>query len=105
MTWFSRRVSFVVAFFLLTSAATASAECAWVLWQNAVMTTTDSGAVTSWAWKPNDSFASLEACRRSRDVLRKLYPPPEPARVGAQFSEYACFPDPVDPRGPKGGAR
>jgi hypothetical protein len=30
----ARRASLLVAFFLLTSAATAYAECAWVLWRN-----------------------------------------------------------------------
>ncbi len=32
MTRLARRATLLVAFSLLTSAATASAECAWVLW-------------------------------------------------------------------------
>jgi hypothetical protein len=97
-----RRVSVIVTLSLLTSVATAYAECAWVLWQNGVTVTTDSGSIASRGWQPQDSFDSLEACRKRRDLWRKLYPPPEPARVGAQYSEYSCFPDTVDPRGPKG---
>jgi hypothetical protein len=33
MTRLGRSASQLIAFYLLTSAATASAECAWVLWQ------------------------------------------------------------------------
>ncbi len=34
----SRRALLLVAFYLLTSAATAHAECAWVLWWNSAGT-------------------------------------------------------------------
>ncbi len=34
MTRLARRASLLVAFFLLASAATTYAECAWVLWRN-----------------------------------------------------------------------
>ena len=33
MTRAARKASLLVAFYLLTSAATAAAECAWVLWE------------------------------------------------------------------------
>jgi hypothetical protein len=97
-----RRASLLVAFSLLDCAATAHAECAWVLWQNPVtISSLNPTKVNSGDWKANDSFQSLEECRKSRDTLRKTYPPPKVEKVGLRYLEYACFPDTVDPRGPK----
>jgi hypothetical protein len=98
-----RRISLLVALSLLTSAATAHAECAWVLWQNPVtISSLNPTKVNSGDWKANDSFQSLEECRKSRDAFHQLHPKPTTEKVGARYSEYACFPDTVDPRGPKG---
>ena len=93
----------VVAFSLLTSAATAYAECAWVLWENPVtISSLNPTKINSGDWKMNDSFKSLEECRKSRDAVRLVNPPPKVEKVGVRYSKYACFPDTVDPRGPKG---
>jgi len=98
-----RRAPLLFALSLLTSAATAHAECAWVLWQNPVtISSLNPTKVNSGDWKANDSFQSLEECRKSRDAFQQLYPKPTTEKVGARYSEYACFPDTVDPRGAKG---
>ena len=98
-----RRAPLLLALSLLTSAATAHAECAWVLWQNPVtISSLNPTKVNSGDRKANDSFQSLEECRKSRDAFQQLYPKPTTEKVGARYSEYACFPDTVDPRGAKG---
>jgi len=79
--------SLLVALSLLTSAATAHAECAWVLWKTA--TTASGGSISV----PHDSYNSLQECQAA-------------LQAGGMKSTAAlsavCLPDTVDPRGPKG---
>ena len=103
MTRFPRTATLLLALALLTPAATAHAECAWVLWQNPVtISSLRPTKVNSGDLKMNDSFQSLEECRKSRDGFRQANPKPTVEKVGGRYSEYACFPDTVDPRGAKG---
>ena len=66
----ARRATLLVAFSLLTSAATAYAECAWVLWlrdysfDNKIQT----GLIT--AFKTKDSVTSLLAAMKRRAKSR-----------------------------------
>ncbi len=53
-----RTASLLVAFYLLTSAATAYAECAWVLW---------SGNTTPWG-----AYETKKECEGARNVHRAL---------------------------------
>ena len=53
MTRHARRASLLVAFSLLTSAATAHAECAWVLWS------ASSGAEGDRVWMTSTCGAAL----------------------------------------------
>ena len=82
--------SLLVAFYLLTSAATAYAECAWVLWGH---------VVAGDQWRLYQAFEKLAACeayaRNLEDGWSKL---PEPKAA----MDTRCLPDTVDPRGPKG---
>ncbi len=103
---FARRVSLMVAFSLLTSAATASAECAWVLWGRI---TTINPATD--LWNVLGAYESRNACERDRpateqeltkgavELTRRAHPD---AKIAASV---LCLPDTVDPRGPKGGGR
>ena len=94
-----RRASLLVALSLLTSAATAYAECAWVLWQY------DGGQWTTLA----ASHLRTE-CDRDRVRNYDLEQPPPPGigtmikgKDGKNFyMRFDCLPDTVDPRGPKG---
>jgi hypothetical protein len=95
-----RRFSLLVALSLLTSAATAYAECAWVLWTKQALTT-----------KPEHgpeltleaSYKRVEDCTRALDQK-------SPDMRGRNTSTvvilgdrmWMCLPDTVDPRGPKG---
>jgi hypothetical protein len=82
-----RRASVIVAFSLLTSAATAHAECAWVLWKTATTASGDRVSI------PHDSYNSLQECRAAMQAAGM--------KPTAALSAV-CLPDTVDPRGPKG---
>jgi len=87
-----RRTSLLVALYLLTSAAAAYAECAWVLWMSPPPKTSDL------FWGPADSFQRLEECKRDTDRATGR----QQAKPLAEQNLYVCLPDTVDPRGPKG---
>src|SRR4030095_3605461 len=91
---------------LLTSAATADAECAWVLWQHS------SGAQGRKS-NPQDGYATKAECEtRGEYCLSKLSEMNNAARLGGVVTLTAsgqvtlisltCFPDTADPRGPEG---
>jgi len=94
----ARRASLLVAFYLLASAATAHAECAWVLWQH-------DGTL----WTTLAAWPQQEECARRRVEHYGLAKAPPPgvgtlikSKQGDFFMRYDCLPDTVDPRGPKG---
>jgi hypothetical protein len=75
------------AFTLLTSAATAHAECAWVLWIDTEPTavTPEQGRSRVPKWTPASATKTKEACDK--------------ARAERRFPDwYVCLPDTVDPR-------
>ena len=90
----ARRATLLVALSLLTSAATAHAECAWVLW----------GWIPSDVSKPDgrgtfspvSGHAALQKCDETKQ-LRENH-----LQLRIQGAKYICLPDTVDPRGPKG---
>jgi hypothetical protein len=91
-----RRATLLVAFSLLTSATTASAECAWVLWMQVALSTGGPDQLTPLDAHPSKTVcdqAKLQAQRVARDAERK---------VGVPEPVLLCLPDTVDPRGPKG---
>jgi hypothetical protein len=94
-----RRASVIAALSLLTSAATAYAECAWVLW-----TRTKEPGVAGWwngpTWKAHSAYTSKSACEDPLGILPKAAS--DPIGVSSRDLNVKCFPDTVDPRGPKG---
>jgi len=104
MTRLARRASLIVALSLLTSTATASAECAWALWLR-----NDSSP-----WDVIQAFSTREGCieAMSKQVaaVEKRNPRVTLDTIGGSFTSNAkgrilrgqCLPDTVDPRGAKG---
>jgi len=96
MMGLTRRASLLVAFSLLAPAATAYAECAWVLW-------TKQALVSEGAHAPE-----LEAAYNSREDCVGVLNQKDPGRrMTATMlilgdKAWMCLPDTVDPRGPKG---
>ena len=84
----ARRASLRVALFLLASAATAYAECAWVLWSEVA-------AFAGLTALPDDAFVTREPCQAEkarRDAKN---------RAQGHGGNVVCLPYTVDPRGPK----
>lgn len=101
------RSAIAAALLLVVAAATAGAECAWVLW---VLSTGD-------AWEPIEAWPAgglgLVECQRRVTENRKALPRLQelerqgqlPKLPGPAPIDWRCLPDTVDPRGPKGGGR
>jgi hypothetical protein len=119
-----RGASLLVAFSLLTSAATASAECAWVVWQETSGMSDRSDYFSEWGVSLASSSeqecrrAAAEQLRARETMLRQPGPNKKTPDVkvegpyvthtftgGLLSYRYVCLPDTVDPRGPKGGTR
>ena len=95
-----RRAPVIAALSLLACAATASAECAWVLWSNDHMK----------QWVLRGTHKDKQACFRQIEKEFADHPATSRERadgnmrVQGSVSTYTfhCLPDTVDPRGPKG---
>jgi len=105
MTRFARSASLLVALSLLISAATAYAECAWVLWEE--RPTHSNQWSLSWT---RGAFETKKECdqaaRVGSEVEAKALGEAQKRRLTPKPSaSYTGLPDTVDPRGPKGSAR
>jgi hypothetical protein len=89
----------LAALLFLTTAATAYAECAWVVWRQ---TLSDNPAIPpSGNWIAEGAFKSKEECVRDIKQKHGVYFG-EANLEGYTYTRGAyCLPDTVDPRGPK----
>ncbi len=92
-----RRALLIVTLSLLTSAATAHAECAWVLWLSSSIGATETT-------KPMESYKSLQECKRDQ-YGEKMNAIVSDGKKRGAFLYPVCLPDTVDPRGPKPSGR
>ncbi len=108
------RLTVVTLFILLAFTASASAECAWVLWSSQWKKGTD---LATMRYEVNLAYPTREECgaaiRTTTESFRKTRPwfktyqakssPYEVLMEDATGEvRYFCLPDTVDPRGPKG---
>jgi hypothetical protein len=111
-----RRASVIVALSLLSSAAMASAERAWVLWTH--FTEAETGKPDRTTLNPTSAFESKMECDTAREnhvsaanvLVRKQYGFQEVAVAEGSVAgvgggrgvvwHFHCLPDAVDPRGP-----
>ena len=119
-----RRTSMIVALSLLTSAATASAEGAWVLWEHSYEVWVDSNRENhrrDGYWKKFTATAAKSDCddRRVREARAEYYEltgkgagatlagsevgfDQSNTRYKRGYHSFECWPDTVDPRRVKG---
>jgi hypothetical protein len=104
-----RRASLLVALFLLTSAATAYAECAWVLWlvpdgpTHGDPVHARSGFISTIV----EGYATLQQCQAAKAKTVEMIIGSEALDQNGKpkawkDARHVCLPDTVDPRGPKG---
>ena len=101
------RALFVVLYLLL-SFRTASAECAWVLWQESSAIGYASSWTSQGAWSAETecrgrlarAYASFGVGQAAEGTAVSVPGSPTNAMVS-----LLCLPDTIDPRGPKGSGR
>ena len=101
MTLHMRRATLLVAFYLLTSAATAYAECAWVMWSEAIGPQPGLSIILAYAMQ-QDCEASVRAAYRKIGAPNAVPGGFVQVNDGQMRVRFVCLPDTLDPRGPKG---
>ena len=94
----TRRASLLVAFYLLTSAASAYAACAWVLRSTVLVPTQGDPGVLRRMF-PVSAYESAEVCRLRLAQMRDT--PDDKLESKGGSASFQCLPDTVDLRGPK----
>ena len=104
-------VTLLLALSLLTSAATAHAECAWVLWEHAWKDASWWTQLVSTGehWTPIGAVTTRAECEKGQGDFDRQYrrlgeilATTNPAAVDrSKHTAWICLPDTVDPRGPK----
>jgi hypothetical protein len=104
-----RRASLLIALSLLTSAATAYAECAWVLWQQQAEISPGGSVSSDWTWLTAEATSTEAECRQASARFDTSLGPKDADGYSTATSQgkkvrvrNVCLPDGTDPRGAKG---
>ena len=104
-----RQVSVIAPLSLLACAATASAECAWVMWaysrERGVGEQYSAESASSTRQECVNEVRVIAESMRSRGYTVTGGGPTSSEAIGRKDGtsfKYFCLPDTVDPRGPKG---
>jgi hypothetical protein len=116
-----KHVGWVLATLMLACAVSASAECAWVLWQENVLNVLQTNTYSQW-WELHGAYTTHEQCltvqqriwdisvknleERQRDgsnikAIRKVahnYVSASLKSGGYSAEKFICLPDTIDPR-------
>jgi hypothetical protein len=95
---FIRRASVIAALFLLTSAATGSAECVWVLWSVVSEAEVTPGSQPWRLWDAKGFYKTQDEC----GIAARSWSSGPMKGTKNLSTAVICYPDTVDPRGPKG---
>lgn len=112
MKQLARRAS-VVVILVLASVATASAQCAWVLWQEYGELPGTATKLSPLAAYSGGEVQCEEKRRELRSKLMARNSPPDVTvvdlgfivmmtKTGSHKYDFTCLPDTIDPRWPKG---
>ncbi len=98
-----RRASMIAALLLVASTATAHAGCAWIIWFKGYPPNQDPRAVQIRWTLTEYIYETKRECderahQETRDWVKLMQASPKEFMLGS----YVCYPDTVDPRGPKG---
>jgi hypothetical protein len=94
---------------LMLFTASASAECAWVLWEHTWPSSGPAGVQRENSWTPTGAVATVAECTNGQAGMEKRYKLLRRLRLEANVepdvarnTQWICLPDTVDPRGAKG---
>ena len=95
-----RRASVIAMVSVLASAATADAECAWLLWAGVLTAGRFWGSTTEYVLV--SGYQTHADCEAAEPHIKVGAPANGLFRPTAKVVERLCLPETVGPRGPKG---